>query len=120
MLKRTDIEQFPIFADLPPVENRNMYKPPQPSTDPVQMKRESQVNAMLGSPTRVTLIDGRVYQGYLLCVDQNGTLILRAAKLINATNDDHSYIDMVIIEKHNRKKVQILDSEENFGLLDNQ
>jgi small nuclear ribonucleoprotein (snRNP)-like protein len=64
-----------LLTDLPPLKVNTFADVPV-STDPVQVAREARIRALIGSLVRITVTDGRIYEGTLYCVDDQANVMM--------------------------------------------
>ena len=73
---------FSNLPDFPSDRSKCSYTPPIPNTDSQQILLEAKIKSLLSRRVRITVIDGRVYQGTLYCYDADGNMVLTSVTRI--------------------------------------
>mmetsp|Transcript_11492 Transcript_11492/g.20355 ORF Transcript_11492/g.20355 Transcript_11492/m.20355 type:complete len:106 (-) Transcript_11492:522-839(-) len=85
----------------------------EPGQQSVEHQAVAQIRNLLHRTFKVTLDDGRVFEGEFQCLDKQGNLILgRAVERMGGTSEDRQ-VGMVLVPRAHCKdvSVQILSSE---------
>lgn len=102
-----------LFANLPDIPRgtkSSSYRPPVPSSDPVQREKESQIQALIDSTIRVTLTDNRVFEGQFYCYDNYGHILINHA--VRIWNDSRRNMGIVVAQPEHIVKVEVLERKE--------
>jgi len=101
-----------LFTDLPTIHGSVTKLTITPSSEPAQAARESSLRGYMGHIMRVTLTDGRIYEGTFWAYDNEGTILMRNGRRVLSEDEppkmgegQHEFTLLHVQQQHIQKVV---------------